>query len=213
MAQTFLKSIRSTIKNWYIPLIIGILLVILGMYVMTTPIESYLALSFLFSWSFLLSGILHIIFAVNNKDEMDNWGWQLAGGILYTIFGLFLIVNIEVSIATLPLVVGFYVLFYSISSLGAAFDLRNYGAENWGWVAAFSILGLIFGFVLLWNPVFAGLSLVIWTAISIITAGFAAIITSFQLKRLKDLAKKVPTDLRDKMEKLRTEYYEAMRRK
>ncbi|MFD1166733.1 DUF308 domain-containing protein [Sphingobacterium daejeonense] len=42
-------------------------------------------LSFVFSISFLFSGVMEIIFAFNNKNEIDGWGWYLAGGILNTI--------------------------------------------------------------------------------------------------------------------------------
>jgi len=40
----------------------------------------------LFSWSFIVSGILEIIFALQNKNEVDGWGWYLTVGILYALF-------------------------------------------------------------------------------------------------------------------------------
>ncbi|MGB3065991.1 DUF308 domain-containing protein [Sphingobacterium thalpophilum] len=70
MANSFFKTVRSSIKHWYIPLIVGILFIVLGFYTITTPVVSFLTLAYLFSWSFMISGILEIIFAVQNRDEI-----------------------------------------------------------------------------------------------------------------------------------------------
>ena len=40
--ENFLKTLRTAVKQWYLPLIVGILLVILGFYVLATPLTSYL---------------------------------------------------------------------------------------------------------------------------------------------------------------------------
>lgn len=206
MANNFFKTVRTSIKNWYILLIIGILLILLGIYVINTPITSYLALSFVFSWSFLVSGILEIAFAVSNQKELDGWGWYLTGGIFYALFGVYLLVTPEISLATLPLVVAFYIMFKSFQLMSFSFDLKSYGSTDWGWLTVLSILGILFSFILFWNPLFAGLSLVVWTGIAIITAGIAASIFAFQLKKLNSYAGKIPEDWKARYEALKNEY-------
>ena len=86
--------------------------------------------------------------------------------------------------ATLPLYVGYVVLFRSVMTIGAALDRENYGVSGPGGLLIAGILGLIFSFILLWDPGFAGLTLVVWTAIALITAGFYSILFSFRLKEL-----------------------------
>lgn len=206
MANSFFKTIRTSIKHWYIPLIIGILLIFLGFYTISTPVAAFLTLAILFSWSFIISGILEIIFAVQNKDEVDGWGWYLTGGILYTLFGILLIANPLLSASTLAFIVGFYALFKSFQLLSFSFDLKNYGSKSWGWNLLFAILGIIFSFILLWNPLFAGFSLVIWTGMAISTVGFAACVFAFQLKGLKDIPGKLPEDWKERYQKLKEEF-------
>jgi uncharacterized membrane protein HdeD (DUF308 family) len=206
MANSFFKTIRTSIKHWYIPLIIGILLILLGFYTISTPVAAFLTLAILFSWSFIISGILEIIFAVQNKDEVDGWGWYLTGGILYTLFGILLIANPLLSASTLAFIVGFYALFKSFQLLSFSFDLKNYGSKSWGWSLLFAILGIIFSFILLWNPLFAGFSLVIWTGMAISTVGFAACVFAFQLKSLKDIPKKLPDEWKERYQKLKEEF-------
>ncbi len=204
--ENFIKTIRTAVKQWYLPLIVGIILIALGFYVLSTPLTSYLALSFVFSISFLFSGVMEIIFAFNNKNEIDGWGWYLAGGILNTLFGLILLNNPAVSLATLPFVIGFFVMFKSVQYLSLSLDLKQYGIKSWGWILVFAILGIIFSFVLIWNPVFAGLTIVIWTGMSIISAGFASCILAFQLKKLKNISSKTPEDWKRKYEELKQEH-------
>ncbi len=206
MANSFFKTIRSSIKHWYIPLIIGILLILLEFYTIYTPVAAFLTLAILFSWSFIISGILEIIFAVQNKDEVDGWGWYLTGGILYTLFGILLIANPLLSASTLAFIVGFYALFKSFQLLSFSFDLKNYGSKSWGWNLLFAILGIIFSFILLWNPLFAGFSLVIWTGMAISTVGFAACVFAFQLKSLKDIPSKLPDEWKERYQKLKEEF-------
>jgi len=206
MANSFFKTIRTSIKHWYIPLIIGTLLILLGFYTISTPVASFLTLAILFSWLFIISGILEIIFAVQNKDEVDGWGWYLTGGILYTLFGILLMANPLLSASTLAFIVGFYALFKSFQLLSFSFDLKNYGSKSWGWNLLFAILGIIFSFILLWNPLFAGFSLVIWTGMAISTVGFAACVFAFQLKSLKDIPSKLPDEWKERYQKLKEEF-------
>lgn len=72
MTNSFFKTIRSSVKHWYVPLIIGIILFLLGGYTIATPVASFLTLSFIFSWSFIFSGLLDILFALQNKNEIEG---------------------------------------------------------------------------------------------------------------------------------------------
>lgn len=185
MATSTLKTAADAIKHWYIPLIFGIILLLVGIDVLMTPLASYLTLAAVFSIAFLVSGLLQLLFAITNIGRLHSWGWYLAGGILYSIIGLLLVSRPQISIDTLPFFVGFFVLFQSVNALAWAYDLKHLGVKSWGSVAILGVLGIIFSFILLWNPLFAGLSLVIWTGMAFIFGGIAAIMLSIHLKRLK----------------------------
>ncbi|HVY76493.1 MAG TPA: DUF308 domain-containing protein [Puia sp.] len=194
MSAAPLQKAIDSVKHWYIPLIIGILLILLGIYVFSTPITSYLALAVTFSVIFLLSGILQVAFSIANRHTLHSWGWYLASGLLYTLIGLLLFSRPDISMATLPFVVGFFVLFQSANALGWAYDLKQLGVSSWGNLALFGVLGLILSFILLWNPVFAGLSLVIWTGAAFIFAGLGCIWLSLRLRKLKNLSGRLFAD-------------------
>ena len=72
---------------------------------------------------------------------------------------------------------------------GFSIDLKSFGVNEWGWLLALGILGMLFSFILLWNPAFAGMTIVIWTSFAFIAIGIFRIFLSFKLKGLNDIAK------------------------
>lgn len=182
------KKIKNSINHWYLLLIVGLLYIALGIWVFVTPLTSYLALAILFSVSFLVSGISEIAFSISNRKELDSWGWKLASGLFTTIVGLILIASPLLTITTLPLYIGFVVLFRSIMAISFSIELSSFGVKQWGWLLFMGILGLIFSYILIWNPMFAGLTIVYWTGLALITLGIFSIYFSVQLNKLHKIA-------------------------
>lgn len=211
MTTQFFKMVRNSIKHWYVPLIIGMLFIFVGIWVFATPLESYLTLSVLFSFTFLMAGISEGFFAYTNRNEIDNWGWILFSGILNFLIGIILISEPNISMIVLPLYVGFVILFRSVQSIAIAYDLKNYGVIDWGNLAIMGVLGTIFSFILIWNPVFSGLTLVFWTGTAFVIAGAATIYFAFKLKKLRDFPDKISEQLKNRFEAVKGEIQEQIK--
>ena len=211
--SNFVKTVTNTVKHWYIPLIVGLIFIGIGIYTLLSPLESYLTLSILFSLSFLFSGLSEIMFSISNHKEIDNWGWTLTFGILTFLLGLLLIMNPAISITTLPIYVGFVVLFRSIMGISYALELKNYGIIDWGNLMAVGILGLIFSFILIWNPLFAGFTIVVWTGLAIILGGVFSVYLSFKLKKIKSIPNKISKELKEKYDAIKREVQNELNQK
>ena len=133
-----------------------------------------------------------------NKEVLNNWGWFLVLGILTLIVGVLLFVNPAVSQATLLFYVGFLVLFRSISAVSHSFELKEYGFSDWGYLTVIGVVGIVFSFILLSNPILGGMTVVIWTGLALITSGFFSMYLAFKLKKLKDLPNKISNELRSR---------------
>lgn len=181
-----IKSAKDTIKHWYLPLILGIIFIATGIWAIVTPETTYLSLSVLFSVTFVVIGILEIVFSITYRKVLDGWGWSLASGILSVIVGVLLIMHPQVSIVTLPIFVGFVVLFHSTMAIAWSIELKKYGVSNWGWLLFTGIVGVILSFFLLWNPRFAGLTIAVFTGLTLVVIGIFHIHFSVELKKLKD---------------------------
>lgn len=206
------KTLTNSINHWYIPLIFGIIFILCGIYVFATPLESYITLSVIFSVTFLVSGVSEIFFALQNTKSLHGWGWYLVDGLLSTAIGIYLIMNPAVSMATLPFVVGFVLMFRSFQLLGFAFEMKEIKMINWGNLAIASILGIILSFLLLSSPVFTGISLVTLTACALIFIGTASIVLSFNLKKIKDTPDKINETIKKKISDLQDEINQSLNR-
>ncbi|MHA7131744.1 HdeD family acid-resistance protein [Algoriphagus namhaensis] len=191
-----LKAISDSIKHWYLVTIIGAIFIMLGIWVFSTPLESYLVLATLFSISFLTAGIAEIAFALGNKNRLDHWGWYLASGLFSALIGIFLLSNPGLSMVTLPLYVGFGVLFRSIAGISFALTLKDTGTEYQSllWL---SIGGVILAFLLIWNPAVTGMTLVTLTALIFILLGVTAVLFSLKLKDIHKKLKSIRDSLDD----------------
>jgi len=186
-----MEQIKSAVKYWWVPLLVGILFIVSGIYTLMTPMETFLVLTVFFSVSFLVSGIFEVFFALSVRDSLEGWGWLLVYGLINLVVGMILINNPEISVATLPIYIGLLVMFRAITAIGSSMDLKRNGVSDWSYLLILGILGIIFSFILIRNPGFAGLSLGVWVAIALITIGIAAAFFSFRLKDLHTTAKKI----------------------
>ena len=196
MVREMIKEVKSTVKHWYIPLLVGLLFIGLGIWTLLSPASSYLSLAIVFTISFIVVGLLDITFAISNKNELDHWGWELASGIFSLIIGIVMVLNPAISLVTLPFYIGFIVMFRSIMAISSSIEIKKYGVSEWGSLMTVGILGLIFAFIMLWNPLFAGLTIVIWTGLAFITIGGYGIYFAVKLKKLKNLGKEIKEEIK-----------------
>ena len=208
MKNLFFKQIKQSIKHWYLHLIIGLIFIFAGIWAFTYPVQSYVALTIVFSISFLISGIMEIIFATANRNVMENWGWTLALGIFTALIGVMLLANPVISAVTLPLYVGFMLMLHSFWAIGTAFDMKDYGVQGWGFSLFLGILGVLFAFLLIWRPAIGGMTLVIWTGLALIASGVFNLFLSNKMRKIHRHWDEISTATRAKLEEAQILFWE-----
>jgi len=180
-----LNKIKSTINNWWIYLILGIFFLMGSFYVFSVPEKSYLTLSIFFAAFMLVDGIGAISLSLSNRERMEGWGRQLAGGIISAIIGLVLFIHPNLSMNVLPLFVGFWVLMRGSLVMGSSFDLKSHGVKSWGWVLVMGIINAVLGLMMIANPIFGVSMVLIFTAVSLLSLGISMIAVSLWLRKVK----------------------------
>ena len=180
-----LNTFRSIVKNWWLFLIIGITLVGLGIIVFRHPLASYIGLSIFFILTLFITGISQIIYAVSNRANLPSWGWYLAGGVFEILLGIFLVIHPGMSMALLPVVVGFWLMFKGVALIGLATDVKALGFKNWTWLLAGGILTTVVAFFITIDPLIGPISIVAFTGLSTIIAGSANIYFAIQLNKIR----------------------------
>jgi uncharacterized membrane protein HdeD (DUF308 family) len=201
--MSVLQEIKTSINNWWIYLVLGILLLLGSFYVFSVPEGSYITLSLFFAAFILVDGISTIALSISNRNTLEGWGWQLASGIISTLIGIGLFNHPGLTMTILPVFVGFWVVMKGSMIIGLSMDLKSYKTPNWGWVLILGILNTLLGMLMIFNPVFGASMILIFTAISMFTMGFTMIIVSFRLRRFKKKIEIIKNTSKDKLEEVK----------
>ncbi len=162
---------------WWIPLVEGIALIIVGVLLFTSPLEAIISLTRVLGLFWFLSGIFEIasIFL-----ERSAWGWKLIGGLIGLLAGYYLITapvaGALVLSFTLVVMLGVHALLLGIVHIVQA--LRGAG---WAF-GVIGIINIIFGVLLLGNTLVGMATLPFVIAAFAIIGGIAAIFMALRLR-------------------------------
>lgn len=173
------------IRYWWLPAVVGVALFLLGIAVFVFPMQSYLTIAALFGWTMLGSGILGVVLAASNRHFKAGNGWLLTGAILEIILGTMLIFNLALSAATLPVFLGFWLLFRGFHAVGLGNDMRAMNIRGAWWTIVGGALVSLCAVWVLFQPYVAGpAAVIIWVGISLLLTGITGVALSVQLHRL-----------------------------
>ena len=173
--STLIENSKRAVRYWWLLLIIGIALFVVGILVFVYPTQSYLGMSLLFGWLMLISGILEVVLSSVNKHFITGRGWMLAGGIIEIVLGIILIFNVALSAATLPIFLGFWLMLRAFGAIGLGSDMGAMQIAGSGWTIFSGILLLLCSLWILFQPlVFGTTAVIVWVGISLLFAGVAA---------------------------------------
>ena len=176
---------KKAVRYWWLMLLLGIALFIVGIVIFAYPAASYLGMSVLFGFVILFSGIFEIVLSASNNHLVTGRGWLLAAGIIEAVLGLLLIFNVALSAAALPVFLGFWLLFRSFTLIGLGGDMNSMQVPGSVWTIVTGVLLLLCSLAILFQPVvFGAQAVVIWVGLSFLMAGISAAVFAFQPKNV-----------------------------
>ncbi|TDE08162.1 HdeD family acid-resistance protein [Dyadobacter psychrotolerans] len=180
--KTFNSLSRQLFQFWWTFLFPGSGLILLGIYVLVQPEMQLAALSLYLCVAFLINGIFEILVTITNKKMVNGRKWYLAGGVLDLLVAGIFISNPILATASVPLLVGFWLLLRSLAMIGRSYELKQIGLMHWEWLLYFGFTGLLFYWVNIYSQLFATKIIITWTGIAISMAGVFYIYYSICLK-------------------------------
>ncbi len=197
-----ITKVEDDIKHWWTFLAAGILLIIMGILVYIFPVIFYVSLSWILGAFITLEGLIHVIFAATNRKKMHSWGWMLTSGLLEIFLGSILFFYPGVTIVTIPLLVGLWLIIRGISLISYSIDLKKHHADTWGWLLAGGIMTLLFALLIIYNPLIGALFIVLWAGIGFIIAGIFNIMLAFHFRKFSTEISPDITAAEDTMKKV-----------
>ncbi|NML64242.1 hypothetical protein HHL22_03390 [Hymenobacter sp. RP-2-7] len=176
------NPLRSAAANWWVYVVGGLALFLLGLYAFSSPAGAFLGLTVYFAAVILFNGVGNVLFAVSNRTRLRGWVGLLVLGLAEVALGAYLFSAPGVAAGTLAYFIGFWLLLRSGSLVAKSFTLRRLGYRNWGWTLALGLLGIVLGFMVLANPAIGALGATVWVAIALVVLGVALMVLGWRLR-------------------------------
>ncbi len=130
--STVWGSVKNREGHWVLMLLVGIVSAVAGLLALGNPVVfgtlTLAILINLFAFKAIIGGGLEIISAFRLREEIDN-EWLLGlSGIVSLVFGLMLLLNTFETVATLLLIVPFYLLVAGAMQIALSFKVRSWSS-------------------------------------------------------------------------------------
>lgn len=182
------QSARDKVASfWWMPLIRGILLILFGILMYVSPGVTLLSLIWYLGIYWIVDGVFWLVQAFSGAQFSSMWGnsrwWLIIGGILSIIAGVITLGH--------PFLAGlvngtFLVYLIGISAIVAGVSTLFSGRDGSRtlWTALVGVLYIIFGILIMANPLISLVALVFTLAAWAIVTGIFTIVAAFQLRSL-----------------------------
>lgn len=162
----------------------GVILIMLSIIILIDPDRTLVTISIFMGISLIITGIVLIFISSELKNKLDNWTMRLAEGLLDVVFGFFLLAHPDVSKAIVPLLIGFWVIFYGVIMLAGSFQFKERMRFSQKAMMLVAIITIIIGFIIAYNPTITIVSISILIGAPILVIGLANIFFGINMKHL-----------------------------
>jgi uncharacterized membrane protein HdeD (DUF308 family) len=168
---------RGETLPWWLVLVEGILLALFGLLLLAAPGASLFFMVQLLGLYLFIAGIFRII---DIFIDPSSWGLKLIAGVLCLIAGLAVLRHPLWSAIAAPaglvIIVGFLAIFEGVAGLVVAVQ-----GGGWG-MGVLSVLGILFGFILVLNPLIGVATLPFILGIFMLIGGVVAVGQAFRMR-------------------------------
>lgn len=175
----------NVIRHWWLILVTGILSIGVGIAVFAHPVESYLTLSIVFGIMMLVTGIVELVVSLTSRNYFMTRSYNIIGGILDLVLGLFLCTYPQITLVVLPIILGAWLLYHSFMIIGIGGDMDSFRIPGSGWTIAGGIVLLLLSILILVKPFSIGMAAVVsLTGAAFVVLGIMAVAVSLRFRKI-----------------------------
>ena len=162
---------------------VGLVSIVFGILLLLTPQARMESIALFIGIAIALYGLFSVVVAIMNRDNKKLFLTDLLFGIVLIVLAILVFANLALIGKYLPTLVGFLMILSSLAEIVRSFSLKSGGLKSWWLGIVPAVVVLILGFVFLLKPGFVGASFGIFTGITLVINGIAAVVNFFQLKK------------------------------
>jgi uncharacterized membrane protein HdeD (DUF308 family) len=179
-AATPISDFAHRTVGWSI--FLSILLILAGFCTLLIPFMGGIGITIFVGWAMIISGITHLVFAWKTHTTGMKI-WELLVGLVYLLAGVYLIMHPLEGLASLTLLLAFYLFFEGIFEIVNFFQVRpRHGA---GWLLFDGIITLVLAWMI-WRswPSSSAWAIGTLVGISMLFSGFSRLMLSLTARRV-----------------------------
>jgi uncharacterized membrane protein HdeD (DUF308 family) len=174
-------------RTWWLPVLRGVVLLVLGLLMLVQPLWSVTALVWIFGIFALLDGIVAIVQWFANRKDPGS-GWFLLSGLVGVAIGVVVVVWTPETAQILFYLIAAWVLLLGVLGIIAAVALFRARDVGWHWVLTFGLVNTLFGLLLLTHPQESVKVVVVLLGLLAFVGGVVLIVSGFATKQaVRDL--------------------------
>ena len=178
-------AVASTIREHSTFFLVeGIILLVLGALAVLLPPFATLAVTIIFGWIFLFSGLIGWVTTLGARGVPGFW-WSLISAVLATAAGLILLLQPTTGAVSLTALLIVFFIIEGFATVAYAFEHRHELAGRWEWMLVSGIVDLVLAIIILAGfPGTAMWALGILVGVNLIFGGAALIAIALHARKI-----------------------------
>ena len=186
-----IKRVKKAARHWWVVLIQGLLLLLLGIFFVFNPTETLFTFIQILAFYWLISGAITIVGATVGEYKGSRV-WGFLSGLVSLFAGIFMLaypyIAYEVTTVFWIYIFAFASVLYGILQVIEGSTVRKNVGKDWAWGnLLLGIFNIFFGLMLFIFPIAAALAYVWIAGILAVIGGLALLWTTYRLKKLASL--------------------------
>ena len=178
-------------ESWWAVGLRGILGILFGLICLLTPGLAVEVFVILFAAYMLVDGVFAIVAGIKAARNGERWGLLILEGIVDLAAGLVAVLWPAITLVALVWLIAIWAVVTGALMLAGAFSL-NLDHGRW-WLALGGIASIIFGILLVIEPLIGAVVLTLWIGAYALVFGIFLLILAFQLhSKQEERARKAP---------------------
>lgn len=167
--------------NWWALALRAVAAIIIGIFALTRPGITLIAVITLFGVYAMADGLFAIVAAIRGIHARERWGWMMFEGIVGVVVGAVVLTNHAIGALALTWLVAAWALSTGILEIIAAIRLRKIMTGEWLLLVA-GVLSVILALLIISRPRLGMVLLVSWVGVYALISGIVLLGVAFRVR-------------------------------
>jgi uncharacterized membrane protein HdeD (DUF308 family) len=184
MADELAAELSAGLRRiWWLPVLRGAILVVLGVLMLAHPINTVHALAWVFGVFTVIDGVVSLVHWWINRS-VDGSMWWLATGAAEIVIGVVVMAWPTVTVNVVFYLITIWILVLGILGIIGAVTLYRARDISWYWVLTLGLVSFLFGLLLLVNKQTSLTVIIVILGLFAFVAGVVLIVSGFATRSL-----------------------------